>query len=280
MDEVHGHERLEGEEGGGAGDRGGHEARERPPGVCREGRVARGGPAGCPRSIGTSPEVPEPREQQDADGQTGKCEQRRGPQTEGGHERRHERGPEREARVAAHREVAHATTAVPPGDEPRVPRPLGMERRDPQAAQHQHGHEQRVRLHQPGRADADAPDRDAGRQQHGTPEPVGPQAEQRLHQRGADRRRGDERRRRGEAQPALGDQERQQRGNGALAQIHAPVPRGQHRDAAGVQPSVGRRDGDRTHAVLPGPGSPSTTRSTTRRRASAAGHRCPTRMCR
>jgi hypothetical protein len=233
------------------------------------------------RSIGTSPEVPEPREQQDADGQAGKRSSGVRPQAEGGHERRHERGPEREARVPADREVAHAAAALGPRDEPRVARALGMERRDPQSAEHQHGHEQRVGLHEPGEPDADAADRHAGGQQHGAAEAVGPQAEQRLHQRRADRRGGDERRRRGQAHPALGDQERQQRGDGALAQIHAAVSRRQQRDAAALQPGCGRRrERDRAHPASPGPGSPSTTRSTTRRRASAAGQPCPTRMCR
>jgi hypothetical protein len=58
-----------------------------------------------------------------------------------------------------------------------------------------------AQLRSSGCADADAAEGHAGRQQHGSAEAVGPQAEQRLHQRRADRRGGDEGPRCGEAHP-------------------------------------------------------------------------------
>ena len=128
-------------------------------------------------------------------------------------------GAEREAGVAADREEAHAGAAARARRVVGVARALRVEGGDAEAADPDgDGGEAEVRRH-PREPDPDRRERDAEGHQPGEREAVRDRAERGLDDRGPDRDEQQQSADRGIRIAALGDQERDQGGNGALTEI-------------------------------------------------------------
>jgi hypothetical protein len=207
--------------------------------------------------------------------EAGDRERRRRVEAEGADAQQHGQRADREADVAADREVAHAASGAAPGA-PRHPRRLGMEEGDAQAAQGQRARQRRVGIGQADDAESQPRDHHAERRQQGEVEAVRPDAEEGLDDRGGDRRRRHQGGGARQVEAAVCDQRGQERRHRALAHVGAAVGEGEGEDRARVDR---RRLGA---AALPGGDAhfrtPATSRSTTCSRARSGSQRCPRRM--
>ena len=159
-------------------------------------------------------------------------------QPEDQHQRGGQQRPESEAHVAAHREHAHAAPASGARGDAGVARTLGVEGGHTDAADGDRGDGERVGVQQAHHGQPGARGEHTRGHQPRLAHAVGQQPEQRLDQRRADRGRQHQRAEGGERVAALGGQEGQQRGHGALAHVGARVGQPQQRQAAPVQRSV------------------------------------------
>ena len=167
-------------------------------------------------------------------------QQERPAQAEDQHERRHEDGPEREAGVAAQGEEAHPLPAPSARDLVGEARPFGMEGRDAEAAERHRGRGRRVARRDADEGDAQSGEQDAERHQPRQREAIGAQAEERLDGRRPDARDEDERAGGAVGDPALVDEEGQQRWDRALGHVRAGMPGGEDREAAAIEPRAHR----------------------------------------
>ena len=230
-DEPDRDERQEAVPHGGAGDDHGREHRERAP-VVVGGRAPgrRGGPRR--RRGGNEPRTDRP-EQERGERRDDRDEERSS-QPERRHPGRHDDGADDEARVPSDRVEAHARRRPRAGHERDVARPLGMEGRDTDASDDDGAERRGIAAGDPDEGDADAADEHARGHEPGALHSIRGVAEQRLDDRRADGQREQERRRAGVGEPAVRDQKRQERGNGALAEVARHVPGGDRRERAPV----------------------------------------------
>ena len=163
-------------------------------------------------------------EQQCRDHQTGHRQQQPSREAERQHERRRDRRPERVAEVAADREEAHPARAPQAACIGRELGALRVVRGHAEPGDDDEEQHERVRGRRGRHSDADPGDRHSGREQPERAALVGPEAEERLDDRGRHRRSEHERRRKRVREPEAVDEERQQRRKGAVREVSRQMP--------------------------------------------------------
>ena len=118
--------------------------------------------------------------------------------------------------------------------------PSGWKDCDAEAAERHRGGGGRVARRDAHERDPQAGEQDAERHQPRQRQAIGAQAEERLDGRRPDARDEDERAGGAVGDPALVDEEGQQRGDRALGHVGAGMPGGEDREAAAVEPRAHR----------------------------------------
>ena len=221
--------------------RGSREREARP--VARRHRLARGVRRGGRRPEALDVAQVGPQEPGRRERHAG--HERRAVQADDADDGRRQDRPERPAAEPADGEHAHAGALAPAGsrDVAREAHRLGVVHRDPDRRDDERAAGREVVVELPRERDAGGGEDGADRHHPARADAVGERAEQRLQERRADAREQQQRAGRGVAVAALRDEERQQRGHGALRQVDAQVAEREHPQSAAVEPQRhGHRD--------------------------------------